>query len=61
MLISDVMTKDVEFITPDETLQHAATKMKELGIGPLPVLRECRRGRNAHRPRYHRPRSRRRA
>ncbi len=38
MLISDVMTRAVEFITPDETLQHAATKMKELGIGPLPVL-----------------------
>jgi CBS domain-containing protein len=37
MLISEVMTHDVEFIGPDETLQNAALKMKELGVGTLPV------------------------
>src|SRR5271156_6192358 len=37
MLISDIMTRDVESITPDDTLQSAASKMKELGVGPLPV------------------------
>ena len=38
MLISDVMSRAVEFITPDETLQHAASKMRDLGVGPLPVF-----------------------
>ena len=37
MLISEVMTHDVEFIRPDDTLQNAALKMKELGVGTLPV------------------------
>ena len=37
MLISEIMTRDVESITPDDTLQEAASKMKELGVGPLPV------------------------
>ncbi len=37
MLISDVMTHEVEFIGPDESVRDAAAKMKELGVGPLPV------------------------
>jgi CBS domain-containing protein len=37
MLISEIMTRDVESIAPDDTLRAAATKMKELGVGPLPV------------------------
>ena len=37
MFISEIMTKQVEFIKPDETLQNAAIKMRELGVGPLPV------------------------
>ena len=37
MLISEIMTNDVEFIGPDETLQNAAARMKELGVGTLPV------------------------
>jgi CBS domain-containing protein len=37
MLINEIMTRSVEFIGPDETLQHAASRMKELGVGPLPV------------------------
>jgi CBS domain-containing protein len=37
MRISDVMTRDVESIGPDDTLQEAAQRMKEFGVGPLPV------------------------
>jgi CBS domain-containing protein len=37
MRISDVMTREVESIGPDDTLQEAAQRMKEFGVGPLPV------------------------
>jgi CBS domain-containing protein len=37
MLINEIMTREVESIGPDDTLQEAAMKMKELGVGPLPV------------------------
>jgi CBS domain-containing protein len=37
MLVSDVMTRGVECISPDATLQEAAAKMKALDVGPLPV------------------------
>lgn len=37
MKVSDVMTRDVEVVRPDATLQEAAEKMKALDIGPLPV------------------------
>jgi CBS domain-containing protein len=37
MRISDVMTRDVESISPNATVQAAAQRMKELGVGPLPV------------------------
>jgi CBS domain-containing protein len=37
MLIREIMTKDVEFVGPEETLKDAALKMRELGVGPLPV------------------------
>jgi CBS domain-containing protein len=37
MLISEVMTGDVESIGPDESLQQAASRMKDMGVGPLPV------------------------
>jgi CBS domain-containing protein len=37
MQVKDVMTSDVECISPDTTLRVAAQKMKELDIGPLPV------------------------
>ena len=35
--ISEVMTRGVEVIRPDETLQRAAQLMDELNIGALPV------------------------
>jgi len=37
MRVNEVMTKGVECIGPDATLQEAAAKMKSLDIGPLPV------------------------
>jgi CBS domain-containing protein len=37
MRISDIMTREVESIGPDDTLQEAAQRMKEFGVGPLPV------------------------
>ena len=37
MQIKDVMTRGVEVIRPEETLQAAARKMKSIDVGPLPV------------------------
>jgi len=37
MKIRDIMTPGVECVRPDDTLQEAAVKMKELDVGPLPV------------------------
>ena len=35
--ISSVMTRDVEVIRPNESIQRAAQMMKEFDIGALPV------------------------
>lgn len=37
MQLSQVMTRSVETVSPDATLQEAARKMKSLDVGPLPV------------------------
>ena len=37
MRVSEVMTRGVECIGPDATLQEAAAKMKSLDVGSLPV------------------------
>jgi CBS domain-containing protein len=37
MRVSEVMTRHVECIGPDATLQEAAARMKSRDIGPLPV------------------------
>jgi CBS domain-containing protein len=37
MQVKDVMTREVEAIDPNATLDEAAERMKELNIGPLPV------------------------
>jgi len=37
MQVKDVMTSDVECVSPDTTLQEAAQKMKKLDVGPLPI------------------------
>ncbi len=38
MLISDVMTREVESIGPDDSLQQAARMMHQFGVGTLPVV-----------------------
>src|SRR5712692_8121965 len=42
MLVKDVMTRNVQVISPHSTLQAAADFMKRLDIGPLPVCEEDR-------------------
>ena len=37
MRVRDVMTRNVEKVTPGDTLQAAARKMRDLDVGPLPV------------------------
>ena len=37
MLIKDVMTRHVECVSPEDTIQAAARKMRDLDIGPTPV------------------------
>jgi CBS domain-containing protein len=37
MQLKDVMTRDVEVIHPNATLEEAAAKMDALNVGPLPV------------------------
>jgi len=37
MLVQEIMTHNVEVISPGDTLAHAARKMEELDVGPLPV------------------------
>jgi CBS domain-containing protein len=40
MQVRDVMTKGAECVTPSASLQEAASKMKTLDIGPLPVCED---------------------
>ena len=37
MQLKDVMTRKVEVISPDASLEEAARKMDQLNVGPLPV------------------------
>jgi CBS domain-containing protein len=37
MQIADVMTRGVECVRPDDTIEEAARRMKELDVGSLPV------------------------
>lgn len=37
MQISEIMTRDVETIAPDSSLQQAAEVMEAMGVGSLPV------------------------
>ncbi|HJZ53305.1 MAG TPA: CBS domain-containing protein [Gemmataceae bacterium] len=40
MQVKEAMTRGAECIRPDTTLQEAARKMRDLGVGPLPVCGE---------------------
>jgi CBS domain-containing protein len=42
MQLKDVMTRNVEVIEPDATLEDAASRMDALDIGPLPVCENDR-------------------
>ena len=42
MKIKDVMTRSVETVRPDQTLQEAAARMKSLDVGPMPVTENDR-------------------
>src|SRR5438094_886735 len=42
MQVNEIMTRGVEVIGPDDTLEAAARKMNDADIGPLPV---CENGR----------------
>jgi len=37
MQVKDIMTPNAECIQPDDTLEEAAKKMRDLDVGPLPV------------------------
>lgn len=37
MKISEIMTKHVEVVRPDATIEEAAQKMKDIDVGSLPV------------------------
>ena len=37
MLVRDIMTKHVEYVGPETSLEEAARKMRDLNIGSLPV------------------------
>jgi CBS domain-containing protein len=37
MQVREVMTRGVECVRPDDTLQTAARKMRDLDVGPMPV------------------------
>lgn len=37
MQVKDIMTRGVETVSPETTLQEAAARMKTLDVGPLPV------------------------
>lgn len=39
-LVRDVMTSDLEVVSPDTSLKDAADKMRTLNVGPLPVCEE---------------------
>ena len=37
MLVKDIMTRNVSCVAPDNSIQEAARKMRDLDVGPLPV------------------------
>jgi len=37
MLLKEIMTHNVEVVSPSDSLEQAAQKMAELNVGPLPV------------------------
>ena len=52
MQVRDIMSRDVECIKADCSVQEAAQKMKSHDIGPLPVIDNNTLGRNDHGSRH---------
>lgn len=42
MKLREVMTPNVEYVTPTQSLRHAAQLMREFDVGPVPVCEEGR-------------------
>lgn len=42
MRVKDVMTRSVETVSPDSSLQETAERMKSLDVGPMPVCESDR-------------------
>ena len=42
MLVKEIMTRQVECVKPDDTIETAARKMRDLDVGPLPVCDDDR-------------------
>jgi CBS domain-containing protein len=42
MKVSEAMTRGVECVSPETTLQEAARKMRDLDVGPLPICGDDR-------------------
>lgn len=40
MLVRDIMTRDVQCVQPETSLDEAARRMRDLDVGPLPVCGE---------------------
>lgn len=38
MKVKEIMTRGVEVVRPDQTVQEAASKMRALDVGPIPVV-----------------------
>ncbi len=38
MLVKEVMTPSVQFVSSDESIRQAAVKMEELNVGAIPVI-----------------------
>jgi CBS domain-containing protein len=38
MKVRDIMTRDIGYISTDETIEQAAAKMKEFSVGDMPVV-----------------------
>ena len=38
MEIREIMSRDIDFVTTDETIEEAAVRMKESNVGDMPVI-----------------------
>src|SRR5512146_2427638 len=41
-VLREIMTDDVVYLTPDDTVKHAAEEMRDLNVGVIPVCNQDR-------------------